>query len=172
MNEPDFEILHFSYRYRISSESGYSWYILNLVFRAHEEIFKNQCLKEASEWVKTEITTDIKKANTYLDNITINFDNDNCDDNDKSLKLVTIGNKSPYKREEVFISGYEHHITPLLQYNEKFNVFQYKEYIQVNEATKGIISYIDSIKNGPLNSRFLDSCQFLCSIKALDLFWD
>lgn len=173
MREPEFEIIHFSYRPSISKESGYGWYNLNLIFRAHDNFFKNQCLKESKDWSKTEITTDVEKAKIYLDNITVEFTNEIVGEhNNEPTRKVNIGNKSEYKREDVFISGYEYHMNPLLIYKEKFDVFQYREFTQMNLATKGIISYIEEIKSGPINSRFLDSSQFLSSIKALDLFWD
>lgn len=171
MNEPEFEILHFSHRTKICPETGHSWYILNLIFRAHDEFFIKQCLRESSDWNKTEITCDIDKAKDYLDNIHLEFVND-TDYSDEHARKVVISSNSKYQKEEVFIQGYEYHMNPLLKYNEKFDFFQYKDYIQVNSATKGIISYIEEIKNGPVNSRFLDYCQFLCAIKALDLFWD
>lgn len=168
MKNVDFEILHFSYRPKIWKESGYGCCRVNLVFRAYEEYLFEQCMKESKEWYKTDITTDIEKAEDYLNNITIEFE----EIENKKYGNVIIGNKSGYKREDVFISGYEYRMNHLLKYNEKFDTFQFNEYVQMNPATKGIITYIEHIKVGICNSRFLDSFQLLASIRALDLFWD
>jgi Golgi nucleoside diphosphatase len=172
MSTPEFEILHFSYRPSICEKTGHSWYILNLVFRAYDEFFIKQCLKESKEWTKIEVTTDIIKAQDYLDKLIIEFTDDKVEYNGEKAHKVIIDSNSEYKRDEVFIDGYEYHMNPLLKYKEKFDIFQYREFIQINPATKGIISYIEDIKASPVNSRFLDFSQFLCSIKALDLFWD
>lgn len=166
MQELEFEILHFSHKK--SSGIVYSWFDVNLIFRVYDDLFKKQCLKECGEWVEAELTTNLQAAEEYMNGISLEFG----EITEKGTGPVIIGNKSDYDRDDVFIKGHQHQ-TPVLRYLEKFDAFQYREAIQVNAATKGIIAYIEELKGmNDWEARFTSSCQLMSSIRAMDVFWD
>lgn len=168
MNNPDFEIFHFSYRPKI--KDGFGWYNVNLVFRAYDSMFKTWCLNESKEWREVSVTDNIEIAEKYFDGIRLDFGSK--DEEEKLISKIHFHNDSGYKREDVFRVAYEHKINTLLDYKEKFDVFCFRDYIEINPATKGLIAYIEEMKFYPTNSRFKDYSQLFRTLKALDFFWD
>ena len=171
MYEPEFEILHFSCRPKVSKDHDYSWYIVNIVFKAYDDYLKSLCLEESKEWKTIQVTDDIEKAEKYFDGIRFEFEEE-TEENKLIGSKIHIHNDSGYEREDVFRKAYEYDMNTLLQYKEKFDVFCFRSYIEMNSATKGMISYLEEIKSGHINSRFVSSSQLIRTIKALELFWD
>lgn len=179
----DFEILHHSYRIKWASGQKLSqiikddvedwqYYIYNLVFRASGDL-KKMCMEDTKKWKKGEVCIDTQKYNEYIDGIKLNF-------NDKETKLVdnekchpiTITNNSGIDRKSLFVKGYIQNISPFLIYREKFDVFQFREYLQYHPATTGIIQMIEDLKNKKSYGIQSSYSHFYSALKSLEYWWD
>ena len=61
-------------------------------------------------------------------------------------------------------------VNPLFFFEEGY--FTYGETVDINSATKGILNYLQDLKEGKSCENTVISCNILRAIKALDLFWD
>jgi hypothetical protein len=59
----------------------------------------------------------------------------------------------------------------MLNYIEKFDVFRFYEFFEINPATKGIIEYIEDLKKMENTDPYYAG-QFLRALKSLELWWD
>lgn len=88
--------------------------------------------------------------------ITLSVDRDshywnNC------MKISQKGNNDVFKRY-------------LLYFKE--GCFTYKETVDINPATKGILSYLQELKEGKSSEDTVIDRNIIRAIKALDLFWN
>ena len=185
--EREFEVVHVSLRKGKSENSGdeigpeydYRWFNYNLVFRALSDEFKEFCLMECREFKKTRIYTDRDLHEKYITNLTaINKNTGKSifefSDEEKDDKLVQIEivNTLGIQSEDVYTTGYETVINPILTYNEKFDVFRFWGYFMDNSATQGITSTIYNLSKGINGTRVTDAHMFLTCLRTLDYFWD
>jgi hypothetical protein len=183
-----FEILHFSYRHWPSyHEQG--CYNLNLVFRASDEddeyySTKDRFMYEAEEWHKSEIVQDLELEQKYVMGLNVldartgkdlldgwKEEKEKEDFDENELIPIDIVNKDGIEREDVYIKGYQRNETMMLKYIEKFDVFRFYEFFEINPATKGIIEYIEELKRMENPDQY-HAGQFLRAIKSLELWWD
>jgi hypothetical protein len=185
---PSFEILHFSYRHWKSyHEEG--CYNVNLVFRASDtddEYYssKQRFMHETEEWHKSEIVQDLELEQKYIHGLAAKIkktgkdlfdgwreEKESEDFDPNELVEIDIVNEEGIDREDVYIKGYQRNESMMLQYIEKFNVFRFYEFFEINPATKGIIGYIEELRklNNPDQYH---SGQFLRAIKSLENWWD
>lgn len=185
---PSFEILHFSYRHWHSyHEQG--CYNLNLVFRASDtddEYYstKQRFMYETEEWHKSEIVQDLELEQKYITGLRALYkktgkdlldgwkeekENEGFDPDE--LVEIDIVNEEGIEREDVYIKGYQRNESMMLQYIEKFNVFRFYEFFEINPATKGIIEYIEELKT-IYNPDQYHAGQLLRAIKSLENWWD
>lgn len=188
MNDKSFEILHFSYRHWNSyHEEG--CYRVNLIFRAsdHDDEYystKQRFLFETEEWQKSEIIQDIELEKKYIDGIKIlskktgkdifdgwKKEKESEDYDEKDLIELDIVNTNGLDRNDVYIQGYKRNDSMMLSYNEKFDVFRFYEYFEINPSTKGIIEYIEKLRSIP-NPNTYHSGQLYRAIKSLEIWWD
>jgi hypothetical protein len=97
------------------------------------------------------------------------------EDGQKFYPLEII-NKEGIKDEDVFIWGYRRNTTPLhdfVEYIEKFDCYRMHEYFQDTPVVRGIIQYLEDMKNGKPNpSRTVYHEQFINTLENLCWWWD
>lgn len=181
-----FEILHSSYR-KCESFHEEGCYKINLVFRVWNEtendFIKERFLNECKEWQESEIVTDLELEKRYSSGIKlINADTGKnlLDDweeereeyiNEKKLIPIEFINTNNIKREDVYIKGFHENWNSMFQYLEKFDVFQFYEYFEINSITEGIIEYIEKLKKMD-NKDVYYAEQLFRTLKSLELWWD
>lgn len=151
--EPQFAILHHSARYKQTTNQNGDWTFVdyNLVFSAYNVDFKKMCIDLSSEWNEKVYVQDKELANRYLLGEGIDGLN----------------------RDEIFIKGWEYQF-PHLVYIEKFDVFQFRDYIQDNPVTRGIITYIDNLKDRIVyGNKYIEPYSvFYACLNNLQYWWD
>ncbi len=187
-NQSSFKILHFSQR-KWNSYHEQGCYKINLVFRASDtddEYYstKQKFLDECKEWKKTEIVQDLDLYEKYSDGLRMINKRTGMDMLDKvkyaepeetedKSELIPIEfiNLNNLEREEVYTKGYQENWNTMFQYNEKFDVFRFYEYFEINPATEGIIAYIKELQQMS-NPDTYYAGQFYRALKSLEIFWD
>jgi hypothetical protein len=183
--EKSFEILHFSQR-KWNSYHEQGCYRINLVFRASDtddEYYstKQRFLDESKEWKKSEIVQDLDLFQKYSDGLRMinkksgkNLLEGPADDEEKDddgLIPIDFVNDNGLEREDVYTKGYQENWNTMFQYNEKFDVFRFYEYFEINLATEGIIQYIKELQK-MYNPDTYYAGQFFRALKSLEIFWD
>jgi|694.fasta_scaffold39976_15 hypothetical protein len=186
MNSKSFEITHFSYRHW-NSYHPEGCYKLNLIFRIWDieeyPYMKQRFLDECSEWKQTEIVTDIPLYERYRDGIRMldadtgrevlsewRTEEEKALENRKFIPIKFV-NENNLEREDVYTKGYQENWNSMFKYIEKFDCFQFYEYFKINSVTKGIIEYIEELKEIE-NPDTYYSEQFYHAIKCLEHWWD
>ena len=182
MTQSSFEILHFSHR-KWPSFHEQGCYKINLVFRASDtddEYYstKQKFLDECEEWKKSEIVQDLDLHRKYSDGLrVINkktgkdlLDRIQGEDEDGLIQIEFL-NDNGLEREDVYTKGYQENWNTMFQYNEKFNVFRFYEFFEINPATEGIIEYIKELQQ-MYNPDTYYAGQFYRALKSLELWWD
>lgn len=180
----EFEILHHSYRLRWASGQklaqilgeddvpDWQYYTYNLVFRAKNE-FKEMCMSDTLNWKDGRVCIDTEGYDKYIDGLSMSWDREEILHADgKPYHEVKIENGSGIDRDSLFVKGKIENISPFLIYIEKFDVFQFREYLQYNPATEGILKFIDELKTGCNYGITANYSQFYSCLKALEGFWD
>lgn len=184
MSDKSFEILHFSYRHWPSyHEEG--CYKLNLVFRIWDiedyPYIKQRFLDECEEWKKAEIVTDLDLYKKYSNGLRM-LDGDtgkdildgwkeNREKEERKFIPIEFVNDNGLEREDVWTKGYQENWNTMFQYNEKFDCFRFYEYFKINSVTKGIIQYIEELKE-VYNPDTYYAEQLYSALKSLEFWWD
>jgi len=180
--EPGFEIIHLSFRKKLSNSmcgGPVNYYVGNIVFRLIDEdaIRRMKYIMEENEKLRVAVDEDL--LNKYYENLHFVFgDAEELEEEPDGEKYtpIQILNKHGIKDEDVFVYGYRRNMMPLhgfLQYSEKFNCYQMREYFQDNPVTRGMIQYLQDMKDGKPNE--CRSCyyeQFLNTLENLCWWWD
>jgi len=182
--EPGFEITHLSFRKR-RSENMYGgpihYYIGNIVFRLTDENAKGRMEYIMKENERVRVAPDEELHNKYYDGLSLNiFDRNEEeaveDEDEQKFYKLDIINKEGIKDEDVFIWGYRRNMDPLhdfVQYIEKFDCYIMHEYFQDTPVVRGIIQYLQDMKDGKPNpSRTVYHEQFLSTLTNLCWWWD
>jgi hypothetical protein len=188
METPSFEILHFSCR-KWNSYHEQGCYNVNLIFRASDtddEYYssKQRFMYETEEWHKSEIVQDLELEQKYIHGLKVKIkktgkdlfdgwreEKESEDFDPNELVGIDIVNEEGIDREDVYIKGYQRNESMMLQYIEKFNVFRFYEFFEINPASVGIIDYIEELKIDP-NRDTYKAGQLLRCIKSLENWWD
>lgn len=183
--DPGFEITHLSFRKRTSSQlygGPVDYYIGNIVFRLTNEDAKRRMEYIMSENERVRVAPDEELHNKYYDGLHFKFDTEEReensveDENGEKFYPLEIFNKHGIKDEDVFIWGYRRNMDPLhdfIQYNEKFDCYRMHEYFQDTPVVRGIIQYLQDMKDGKPNpSRTVYHEQFLNTLTNLCWWWD
>jgi hypothetical protein len=179
--DPGFEIIHLSFRKKKSNNmygGPVDYYIGNIVFRLTNEDAKGRMEYIMRENERVRVAPDEELHNKYYDGLHFKFDREKeevNEDGEKFYKLDII-NKEGIKDEDVFIYGYRRNMDPLhdfIQYNEKFDCYRMHEYFQDTPVVRGIIQYLQDMKDGKPNpSRTVYHEQFLNTLTNLCWWWD
>ena len=183
--EPGFEILHLSFRKRRSENmfgGPVDYYVGNIVFRLTNEDAKGRMEYILSENEKVRVAPDEELHDKYYDGLHFKFDakekeEDAVEDEDgQKFYPLEIHNKHGIKDEDVFIWGYRRNMDPLhdfITYIEKFDCYRMHEYFQDTPVVRGIIEYLQDMKDGKPNpSRTVYHEQFLNTLTNLCWWWD
>ena len=183
--DPGFEITHLSFRKRESSHlygGPVDYYIGNIVFRLTNEDAKGRMEYIMKENETIRVATSEELLNKYYDGLHFKFDTKEKeedaveDENGEKFYPLEIVNKHGIKDEDVFIYGYRRNIEPLhdfIEYNEKFDCYRMHEYFQDTPVVRGIIQYLQDMKDGKPNpSRTVYHEQFLNTLTNLCWWWD
>ncbi len=183
--EPGFEITHLSFRKRTSENmfgGPVDYYIGNIVFRLTDENAKGRMeyIMEKNERVR--VAPDEELHEKYYDGLHFKFnteerEEDAVEDEDgQKFYPLDIINKHGIKDEDVFIWGYRRNMDPLhdfVEYIEKFDCYRMHEYFQDTPVVRGIIQYLQDMKDGKPNpSRTVYHEQFLNTLTNLCWWWD
>jgi hypothetical protein len=183
--DPGFEILHLSFRKK-RSENMYGgpvdYYIGNIVFRLTDEDAKGRMEYILAKNEKVRVAPDEELHDKYYNGLHFKFDReereeDAVEDKDgQKFYPLEIINKEGIKDEDVFIWGYRRNMNPLhdfIEYNEKFDCYRMHEYFQDTPVVRGIIQYLQDMKDGKPNpSRTVYHEQFLNTLTNLCWWWD
>lgn len=177
---PGFEIIHLSFRKRESTHvygGPVDYYIGNIVFRLTDEgaIGRMKYYLEENERVR--VAQDLELMEKYYEDLDFVFDDsEEVEDDGEKYTPLKILNKNGIKDEDVFIWAHRRNTTPLhdfIQYHEKFNCYQMREYFQDTPVVRGIIQYLQDMKDGKPNpSRTIYYEQFLNTLENLCWWWD
>jgi hypothetical protein len=178
--DPGFEITHLSFRRRESSQlygGPVHYYVGNIVFRLTNEDAKGRMEYIMRENERVRVAPDEKLHNKYYDGLHFKFDTkEERDEDGEKFYPLDIINKHGIKDEDVFIWGYRRNMDPLhdfIQYNEKFDCYRMHEYFQDTPVVRGIIQYLQDMKDGKPNpSRTVYHEQFLNTLTNLCWWWD
>jgi len=178
--DPGFEITHLSFRRRESSQlygGPVHYYVGNIVFRLTNEDAKGRMEYIMRENERVRVAPDEKLHNKYSDGLHFKFDTkEERDEDGEKFYPLDIINKHGIKDEDVFIWGYRRNMDPLhdfIQYNEKFDCYRMHEYFQDTPVVRGIIQYLQDMKDGKPNpSRTVYHEQFLNTLTNLCWWWD
>jgi hypothetical protein len=183
--DPGFEIMHLSFRKRESSHlygGPVNYYIGNIVFRLTNEDAKGRMEYIMKENETIRVATSEELLNKYYDGLHFKFDTKEKeedaveDENGEKFYPLEIVNKHGIKDEDVFVYGYRRNIEPLhdfIEYNEKFDCYRMHEYFQDTPVVRGIIQYLQDMKDGKPNpSRTVYHEQFLNTLTNLCWWWD
>ncbi len=184
--EQCFKILHHSYRLKWASGQkiaeildedevpDWKYYVYNLVFRASGNL-KEMCMKDTQKWKEEKVCIDTEKYDEYIRGLSLNYGeltSEKLNEKSYSYYPVEFENNSGIDRESLFVQGYLDNFSPFLIYIDKFDVFQFREYIQYNPATTGIIQFIEELKHECNYGITANYSQFYSCLKALEGFWD
>lgn len=172
--DKDFEIIHLSFRRKMSGATHGGpvfYYIGNIVFRMRDG--KKVFGLDLEKYEKVKVSLDLGLLKDYEDNLEFRFGEF---DSKTDLTSLDIVNTKGIEFDDVFVEGYRNNSRPLhgfLSYNEKFDFFQLREYFQDTPVVRGIIQYLQDMKDGKPNpSRTAYSHQLISTLENLCWWWD
>lgn len=178
--DPGFEILHLSFRKKESNNiygGPVDYYIGNIVFRLTDESAIGRMKYYMQENEELRVAPNLELMEKYYEGLHFVFgkDEEENDDGEKYIPL-DIRNKHGIKDEDVFIRAHRRNMAPLhdfIQYHEKFDCYQMREYFQDTPVVRGIIQYLQDMKDGKPNpSRTVYHEQFINTLENLCWWWD
>jgi hypothetical protein len=181
--DPGFEITHLSFRKRESSHlygGPVDYYIGNIVFRLTNEDAKGRMEYILAENEKVRVAPDEELHDKYYDGLHFKFhdkeENATVDEDGQKFYPLEIINKEGIKDKDVFIWAYRRNMDPMhgfVEYIEKFDCYRMHEYFQDTPVVRGIIQYLQDMKDGKPNpSRTVYYEQFLNTLTNLCWWWD
>ena len=178
--EPGFEILHLSFRKRESTHlygGPVNYYIGNIVFRLTDPDAKRRMEYYMQENEELRVAPDLELMEKYYEGLHFVFEKDEeVNDDGEKFTPLDIRNKHGIKDEDVFIRAHRRNMAPLhdfVEYNEKFDCYRMHEYFQDTPVVRGIIQYLQDMKDGKPNpSRNVYHEQFLSTLENLCWWWD
>jgi len=178
--DPGFEITHLSFRKRESSHlygGPVNYYVGNIVFRLTNKDAKQRMQYFLQENEKVRVALDEELHNKYYDGLHFKFNKEEeITDGDQKFYPLEISNKEGIEDKDVFVYGYRRNMTPLhdfVDYIEKFDCYRMHEYFQDTPVVRGIIQYLQDMKDGKPNpSRTVYHEQFISTLENLCWWWD
>jgi hypothetical protein len=181
--EPGFEIIHLSFRKKLSNNmcgGPVNYYVGNIVFRLTEENAINRMKYYLQENEDIRVAPDLELMEKYYENLHFVFDDKEeeheVDGEVETYRPLHIRNKHGIKDEDVFIRAHRRNTAPLhdfVEYIEKFDCYRMHEYFQDTPVVRGIIQYLQDMKDGKPNpSRTVYHEQFLSTLENLCWWWD
>jgi len=180
--DPGFEIIHLSFRKKLSNNmcgGPVNYYVGNIVFRLTEENAINRMKYYLEENEDIRVAPDLELMEKYYENLHFVFGGDEeheVDGEVETYRPLDIRNKHGIKDEDVFIRAHRRNTAPLhdfVQYNEKFDCYRMNEYFQDTPVVRGIIQYLQDMKDGKPNpSRTVYHEQFISTLENLCWWWD
>ena len=175
--DPGFQILHLSFRKKLS-ENTYggpvNYYCGNIVFRLTDPDAINRMKYYMEENEELRVAPNLELMEKYYEDLHFVFDKEK--ETDDGYTPVDIVNKHGIKDEDVFIYAHRRNMAPLhdfIQYHEKFDVYSMREYFQDTPVTRGIMQYLQDMKDGKPNpSRTVYHEQFINTLENLCWWWD
>lgn len=179
---PGFEIIHLSFRKKLS-ESLYggpvNYYYGNIVFRLTNPDAINRIQYYLQENEELRVAPDEDLLNKYFEDLHFVFSKEEEHEVDGEVEKYTpldIVNKNGIKDEDVFIRAHRRNMAPLhgfLDYNAKFDYYRMHEYFQDTPVVRGIIQYLQDMKDGKPNpSRNVYHEQLINTLENLCWWWD
>lgn len=178
--EPGFKIIHLSFRKRESSHlygGPVNYYIGNIVFRLTDSDAINRMKYYMEKNEQLRVAPDLELMEKYYEDLHFKFEDvDKEDEDGNKLRKCEILNKHGIKDKDVFIHAYRRNTAPLhdfIEYNEKFDCYRMHEYFQDTPVVRGIIQYLQDMKDGKDNpSRTVYYEQFINTLENLCWWWD
>lgn len=168
----DFEITHFSVRYPWdkSDPPEHPYFVHNVVWRAHDEEFKQFCLGWCEEWRRTQVVFDRELAREYLDGLDIHVSELKSQFGGYPVEIVQ---REGIRRDVVFHDAWEQQF-PFVVHIEKFDCFRHWGYTESNAITQAAVQEIRALQQSErmYRGRFATWCHFRRIITLLDNFWD
>lgn len=178
--ESGFEIVHLSFRKQeceAFSGSKINFYHGNIVFRLTDPDAINRMKYYMEENEEIRVAPNLELMEKYYEGLDFSFRKDKKE-NDDGEKYISfdIRNKHGIKDEDVFIRAHRRNMAPLhdfIQYHKKFDCYQMREYFQDTPVVRGIMQYLQDMKDGKPNpSRTVYYEQFINTLENLCWWWD
>ena len=180
--EAGFEITHLSFRKRESSHlygGPVDYYVGNIVFRLTDPDAKRRMDYYLEENEDLRVAPDLELMKKYYEDLHFVFGEskelDEEHDGEKYTPLQIL-NKHGIEDEDVFIRAHRRNMAPLhgfVEYIEKFDCYRMHEYFQDTPVVRGIIQYLQDMKDGKPNpSRTVYHEQFINTLENLCWWWD
>lgn len=178
--EPGFKIIHLSFRKRESTSlygGPVNYYIGNIVFRLTDPDAINRMKYYMGENEELRVAPNLELMEKYYEDLHFKFEDDEEEDeNGSKLRRLDIVNKHGIKDEDVFIRAHRRNMAPLhdfIEYIPKFDCYRMHEYFQDTPVTRGIMQYLQDMKDGKPNpSRTVYHEQFINTLENLCWWWD
>ena len=180
--EPGFQIIHLSFRKKLSNDlcgGPVNYYVGNIVFRLTEENAINRMKYYLQDNEDIRVAPDLELMEKYYEDLHFVFgESEELDEEHDGEKYtpLDIRNKNGIKDEDVFIRAHRRNTAPLhdfVEYNEKFDCYRMHEYFQDTPVVRGIIQYLQDMKDGKPNpSRTVYHEQFISTLENLCWWWD
>ena len=178
--EPGFEIIHLSFRKRESTHlygGPVDYYIGNIVFRLTDPDAINRMKYYMQENEELRVAPDLELMEKYYEGLHFVFEKDEeVNDDGEKFTPLDIRNKHGIKDEDVFIRAHRRNMAPLhdfVEYNQKFDCYRMHEYFQDTPVVRGIMQYLQDMKDGKPNpSRTVYHEQFISTLENLCWWWD
>ena len=178
--EPGFEIIHLSFPKRESTHlygGPVDYYIGNIVFRLTDPDAINRMKYYMQENEELRVAPDLELMEKYYEGLHFVFEKDEeVNDDGEKFTPLDIRNKHGIKDEDVFIRAHRRNMAPLhdfVEYNQKFDCYRMHEYFQDTPVVRGIIQYLQDMKDGKPNpSRTVYHEQFINTLENLCWWWD
>ena len=154
-DEPEFIITHLSARHKQTDKTPFI--IFNLVF-------KFLPTEQPYPWLKGCIDAAVQDSCKVFGH-TSKEDFDAWHDNPSKFN---------HKKVELYVmNGMINPLHEFIKYIPSFDCYQFMEYFDDTQATRGLIRHLMDMKEGKLNaSRATTACQFTRTLTALTNFWD
>jgi hypothetical protein len=180
--EPGFKIIHLSFRKKLSNSmygGPVNYYVGNIVFCLTDPDAKRRMDYYLEENEDIRVAPDLDLMEKYYEDLHFVFGNpEKLDEeyNGEKYTPLDIRNKNGIKDEDVFIRAYRRNMAPLhgfVEYIEKFDCYRMHEYYQDTPVVRGIIQYLQDMKDGKPNpSRTVYHEQFISTLENLCWWWD
>jgi hypothetical protein len=180
--DPGFEIIHLSFRKKESTHlygGPVDYYVGNIVFRLSDPDAINRMKYYLQENEELRVAPDEDLLNKYFEDLHFVFgESEELDEEHDGEKYtpLQILNKNGIKDEDVFIRAHRRNMAPLhgfVEYIEKFDCYRMHEYFQDTPVVRGIIQYLQDMKDGKPNpSRTVYHEQFISTLENLCWWWD
>jgi hypothetical protein len=134
---------------------------LNIVFEVFDSWLKSWCEEQSKEYQKVHVVSSIEEHEQYMESLEMKFNDD---------YTITINSNPNF--EDVHLTRYSYNMNHLLNYHEKFDVFQYHGWVESTPVTLAALQELRQlIESGFSYSHFTDGVVLQRVLQVFDNYW-